>query len=107
MFSPLLSFCSKTKAKKRSKKRCMGNPENPPDSRDKIRKKVPKGVKAIGHHVAVEYFSSDDNSQTEWCKGRVIMYNGTKGYLIRFDDYGPESDAWEKNIGGDDVKFLD
>ena len=35
------------------------------------------------------------------------MYNKSRGYLIGFDNFGPDEDTWEKNIAGDDIKFLD
>ena len=78
----------------------MGNPQNPPDKRSKLRK-VPRGEKAVNHRVEVEYFD-DSGTETRWMRGRIIMYSKTKGYLISFDELGPENNQWEKKISDPD-----
>lgn len=84
----------------------MGNAENPPDSKKKLkRKKTPRGQKAVGHRIEVEYDEPDGNG-TKWHKGKIIMYNKSRGYCVRFDDCSPNDDQWEKKINGDDIRFL-
>ena len=49
----------------------------------------------------------NDNGSREWEKGTIIMYNKSKGYLIKFDDKGPEDNRWEKRISDNDFRFID
>ena len=86
----------------------MGDSLNPPDTKSKLqRKKLPRGEKAVNHQVEVEYYIDEEKTTKKWFRGKVIMYNKSRGYLIRFNDYGPEGDTWEKSIGADDIRFID
>ena len=71
------------------------------------KKKVPKGEKAVNHVVQIEYYIDKEKTKKEWFRGKIIMYNKSRGYLIRFDNFDPDEDTWGKNIAGDDIKFLD
>ena len=82
----------------------MGNPHNPPDTKSKMRRKVPRGKNAVNHVVDVLY--EDDAGVEAWHRGKIIMYDQSKGYLITFDQYGPEDNQWEKKIDSDDIRFI-
>ena len=91
--------------RKKVKDMSMGDALNPPDSKKKLaKKKIPKGEKAVGHLVDIEY--QNGNEGTKWHRGRIILYNKSKGYCIRFEGEGPDGDSWEKGLSSDDVKFI-
>ena len=86
----------------------MGDPLNPPDSKKRLKKKkIPRGKSAVNHHVRINYFEDDSEASTKWYNGKIIGYDRSKGYLIRFDGCGPEEDTWEKNIMGDSFELRD
>ena len=92
------------KPAKRKSKTDMGDALNPPDSKKKLYKnKIPRGIKAIGHFVEILYQEGDAE---KWYKGKIIMYNKSKGYCVHFDGFGHEEDKWEKKMASDDVNFL-
>ena len=62
------------------RKRCgssMGNAFNHPDTKKKMKAKMPRGEKAINRSVEVLY-SNEDGTET-WQRGTIIMYNKSKG----------------------------
>ena len=83
----------------------MGSADNPPDKKKNLKKKkrTPLGTNAVGHHVQVEY---EEEGVAKWYDGKIIMYNKSKGYCIRFDGYGVEDDCWEKKINSEDIRFV-
>ena len=84
----------------------MGNAMNPPDTKKKMKpRKCPRGEKAVDHRVEIQY--ANDDGCTSWEKGTIIMYSKSKGYLIQFDDCGPEQNRWEKKITDPDFHFID
>ncbi len=91
---------------KRKRKHCstMGNSFNPPDTNKKLKKR-PRGEGAVNRRVEVLY-KNDDGSET-WDRGTIIMYNRSKGYLVTFDELGPEGNSWEKGINNNDFRFID
>ena len=94
--------------KKRKRTNNMGDPLNPPDSKKRLKKKkIPRGKSAVNHHVRINYFEDDSEASTKWYNGKIIGYDRSKGYLIRFDGCGPEEDTWEKNIMGDSFELRD
>jgi len=50
---------------------------------------LPRGKKAIGLRVSVEYYVDDSQSTAKWYKGTIISYS-RKGYTISYDGCGPE-----------------
>ena len=57
----------------------------------------------------MEFYNDPDNSATTWYKETVIRYN-KQGYLISFDDCGPEDNeiikSLKKSIEKGEVKIL-
>ena len=58
---------------------------------------VPRGKKAIGLRLSVEYYEDDSQTTTKWYKGIVIGHT-RKGYLITFDGCGPQDNETVKSI---------
>jgi len=71
---------------------------------------VPRGKKAIGLRVSVEFYNDDSRSSTSWYKGTVISYSRSKGYVISFDGCGPEENeliySLKQGIEKGDVKLI-
>ena len=55
----------------------------------------------------VEILYTNEDGSEAWERGTIIMYNKSKGYLITFDNAGPESNSWEKKITDPDFRFID
>ena len=55
----------------------------------------------------IEVLYCDDNGNETWDRGTIIMYNKSKGYLITFDNSGPDGNCWEKKLPDPDVRFID
>ena len=70
---------------------------------------IPRGKKAIGLWVSVEYYSNESRSSTTWYKGTVISYS-RKGYVISFDRFGPEENetihSLKQGIEKGDIKVI-
>ena len=71
---------------------------------------VPRGKKAIGLRISVEFYNDDSRSSTSWYKGTVISYSRSKGYVISFDGCGPEENeliySLKQGIEKGDVKLI-
>ena len=70
---------------------------------------IPRGKKAIGLLVSVEYYSNELRSSTTWYKGTVISYS-CKCYVISFDRFGPEENetihSLKQGIEKGDIKVI-
>ena len=90
-------------------------PPKPPErrsalsSKSKHSKDIPTGKRAIGTRVSVEFYNDSDCVSTTWYKGTVIRYN-KQGYLITFDDCGPEDNeiikSLKKSVEKGEIKIL-
>ena len=94
-------------SKRRKRKDNMGNAENPPDTKKKLgrQKKVLRGEKAVNRRVEIMY--ENENGESAWERGTIIMYSKSRGYLVTFDNSGPDGNRWEKKISDPDFKFID
>ena len=103
-----VTYRQQTTTRRKRKYTSMGDSLNPPDTKSKLQRKklLPRG-NPVNHQVEVEYNIEEERTTKKWFRGRVIMYIQSRGYLIRFNDYGPEGDTWEKSIGADDIRFID
>ena len=66
-------------------------PAKPPERKTSLCQ-VPKGSKAIGIRVNVEFYEDEEKEDcqtTKWYKGTIIAYN-KRGHIVTFDGYGPE-----------------
>ena len=72
----------------------MGDPLNPPYSKKRLKKKkIAKGKLGVNHHVRVNYFEDESDTSTKWYSDKIIGYDRSKGYLVRFHGCGPEADT--------------
>ena len=78
-------------------------------SKSKHSKDIPIGKGAIGTRISVEFYNDSDCVSTTWYKGTIIRYN-KQGYLITFDDCGPEDNeiikSLKKSVEKGEVKIL-
>ena len=61
---------------------------------------VPKGTKAIGCRVNVEFYEGEEGESyqtTKWYKGTIIAYS-KRGHVVTFDGYGPEHNETIKQL---------
>ena len=64
-------------------------PAKPPENKSSLCQ-VPKGSKAIGIRVNVEFYEEEEGCQTtKWYKGTIIAYS-RRGHVVTFDGYGPD-----------------
>ena len=66
-------------------------PAKPPEKKSSLCQ-VPKGSKAIGIRVNVEFYEDEEEEgcqTTKWYKGTVIAYS-RRGHVVTFDGYGPD-----------------
>ena len=79
-------------------------PPKPPERRSALSSKskhyskdIPTVKRAIGTQVSVEFYNDSDCVSTTWHKGTVIRCN-KQGYLVTFDDYGPDHNEVIKSL---------
>ena len=70
---------------------------------------LPTGKRAVGLRVSMEFYNDDSRKFTRWFKGTVISYSH-KGYVVSFDDCGPEENevihSLKQGIDKGEIKFL-
>ena len=82
-------------------------PAKAPEKRTAL---LPRGKKAIGLRVSVEYYVDESQSTTKWYKGTVIAYSRKMGYTISYDGCGPEDNevvhSLKQGIEKGDIKMI-
>ena len=71
------------------KRRC--HPAKPPEKKASL-SSVPKGTKAIGCRINVEFYEEEKGESyqtTKWYKSTIIAYS-KRGHVVTFNEYGPE-----------------
>ena len=74
-------------------------PAKPPEKKTSLCP-VPKGNKAIGCRVNVDFYEDEEGENhqiTKWYKGTIIAYS-KKGHVVTFDGYGPEHNETIKQL---------
>ena len=75
------------------------HPAKPPEKNTSLCQ-VPKGSKAIGFRVNVEFYEGEeeeDYQTTKWYKGTIIAYS-KRGHDVTLDGYGPEHNETMRHL---------
>ena len=85
-------------------------PAKPPEKKTSLCP-IPKGSKAIGIKVNVEFYENEDEGcqTTKWYKGTIIAYS-KRGHVVTFDGYGPDHNETirhlKKSVEKGEVRLL-
>ena len=90
-------------SKRRKRKDNMGNAENPPDTK----KKLGRQTKVLRGEDVSKSCTKMKTENHHGKGGTIIMYSKSCGYLVTFDNSGPDGNRWEKKISDPDFKFID
>ena len=95
-------------------KRRTRRPPKPPERQSALSSKhhskdIPTGKRAIVTPVSVEFYDGSDCVSTTWYKGTIIKSN-KQGYLVIFDNCGPEHNeiikSLKKSLEKGEIKIL-